>query len=45
MAAAEMGLLDTGVPAAGIDNGILMLATGAELRRSVKAAASFKGKS
>lgn len=26
----------------GIDNGALMLATGAELRRSVKAAASFK---
>lgn len=28
--------------AAGFDNGALMLATGAKLRRSVKAAASFK---
>lgn len=46
MAAVAAGLL-ADVPAAAvatdrIDNGALMLATGAKLRRSVNAAASFK---
>jgi hypothetical protein len=46
-AAGAFGLLLADVPDAadGMDNGALMLATGAELRRSVKAAASFKATS